>query len=94
MQIEVQHDEQAKKWFALVDGIESVMKYSEAGDRTLNFYSTFVPPELRGRGIADEIVQVALDDAVQKGYKVIPTCWFVRLYIDRHKDRYQTLLTG
>jgi predicted GNAT family acetyltransferase len=91
MELEVQHDEQRKKYYAVVDGHESVCEYGEAGDRTLNFWHTFVPPALRGRGIADELVRQALEDVLARGYKVIPSCWFVRVYIDRH-PRYQPLV--
>jgi predicted GNAT family acetyltransferase len=91
MQIQVQHDEKARKYFAIVDGKESVCEYGEAGDRTLNFWHTYVPPQLRGKGIADELVRVALDDVMEKGLKVIPSCWFVRVYIDRHQ-KYQEAL--
>lgn len=91
MELEVQHDEQSKKYYTVVDGHESVCEYGEAGDRTLNFWHTFVPPALRGRGIADELVRQALEDVLARGYKVIPSCWFVRVYIDRH-PRYQPLV--
>jgi uncharacterized protein len=91
--IDVQHDEKAGKYYAVVDGRESVCEYRPAGDRTLNFTHTYVPPELRGKGIADELVKQALEDALEKGYRVIPSCWFVQVYIDRH-PRYQPVLSG
>lgn len=91
MDLEVKHDEPGRKYFAVVDGRESVCDYGPAGDRTLVFSHTYVPPELRGRGIAEELVRQALDDVRQRGYKVIPSCWFVRVYIDRH-SQYQDLL--
>lgn len=94
MSIEVKHDEQARKYYALVDGRESVLKYGPAGEGKLDYYSTYVPPELRGRGIADEIVRVALDEALDKGVKVVPSCWFVRVYMDRHRDKYERLRAG
>lgn len=84
MDFEVKHDEEAGKYYAVVNGLESVCEYGPAGDRVLNFFHTYVPSELRGRGIADELVRHALDDALARGYKVVPSCWFVRVYIDRH----------
>jgi predicted GNAT family acetyltransferase len=91
MDLEVKHDEKAGKYYAVVDGLESVCEYGPAGDRVLNFSHTYVPSALRGRGIADELVRHALDDALARGYKVIPSCWFVRVYMDRHA-KYQALL--
>lgn len=91
MDLEVKHDEPGRKYFAVVDGWESVCEYGPAGDKTLVFSHTYVPPELRGRGIAEELVRQALEDVRQRGYKVIPSCWFVRVYIDRH-SQYRDLL--
>lgn len=91
MDLEVKHDEPGRKYFALVDGRESVCEYRPSGEKTLVFSHTYVPPELRGRGIAEELVRQALDDVRQRGYTVIPSCWFVRAYIDRH-SQYRDLL--
>ena len=91
MNLEVHHDENARKYDAVVDGKESVCEYSPAGEYVLDFQHTYTPPEVRGRGIADELVQYALDDVRARGYKVIPSCWFVRVFIDRHEE-YKLLL--
>jgi predicted GNAT family acetyltransferase len=91
MDIEVQHDEKAHKYYALIDGSEAVCEYHPSGAGTLNFSHTYVPPALRGKGIAEELVRHALDDAMERGMKVIPSCWFVRVYIDHH-PRYREVL--
>jgi len=91
MDLDVQHDETAGKYYALIDGREAVCEYGPAGDQTLNFWHTYVPPELRGKGIADELVRRALEDVRGRGLRVIPSCWFVRAYIDRH-SQYHSLL--
>jgi len=88
MDLDVKHDEQAGKYYALIDGRAAVVEYNRVDERTLNFWHTFVPPDLRGRGIADELVRQALDDAYSRGYRVVPSCWFVRVYMQRH-PRYQ-----
>jgi predicted GNAT family acetyltransferase len=91
MDIEVKHDEGAGKYYAVFDGFESVCEYGPAGEGRLNFFHTYVPPELRGRGVADELVRHALDDVLARGLKVVPSCWFVRVYIDRH-EKYRAVL--
>lgn len=93
MKLDVQHDEKARKYYALIDGREALLTYHPVGEGTLNFAHTYVPPELRGRGIADELVRQALEDTLQRGYRVIPSCWFVSVYIDRH-PRYQEALAS
>ncbi len=72
MDLEVKHDEPGRKYFAVVDQHESVCEYGPAGDKTLDFCHTYVPPELRGRGIAEKLVRQALDDVRRRGFKV----WF------------------
>ena len=91
MDLDVKHDDRAGKYYALIDGREAVCEYGPAGNGTLNFFHTYVPPELRGRGVADELVRQALEDVLARGLKVVPSCWFVRAYIDRH-PKYQALL--
>ena len=91
MDLDVKHDDKAGKYYAVVDGREAVCEYGPAGDGVLNFFHTYVPPELRGRGIADDLVRHALDDVLARGWKVVPSCWFVRVYIDRHA-KYQAAL--
>jgi uncharacterized protein len=91
MDLDVKHDEKAGKYYALIDGREAVAEYGRAGDGILNFWHTYVPPELRGRGIAEELVRQALEDVLVRGLKIVASCWFVRAYIERH-PRYQSAL--
>ena len=50
----------------------------------MTLFHTEVPVTLRGRGIGARLVQGALEDARRAGVKVVPTCWFVREFIDRN----------
>ncbi|MCM2275341.1 MAG: N-acetyltransferase, partial [Candidatus Didemnitutus sp.] len=54
------------------------------------FTHTLVPPQLRGRGLAEALVRRALDDARAAGRKVVPACSYVDVFIQRHPD-YQAL---
>ena len=47
---------------------------------------TEVLRNLRGRGIAERLVRGALDDLRAQGKRVVPTCWFVREFIDDNQD--------
>jgi phosphoenolpyruvate-protein phosphotransferase len=71
---------------------------SQAGDAPLAFLSyiheggrvildhTFVPDELRGRGMAAALVRVALDEARQRHWKIVPRCSYVAGFIKRHPE--------
>lgn len=51
--------------------------YRLNGD-VMTIYHTEVPVALRGRGKGVRLVAGALEIARAKGYKIIPSCWFVR----------------
>lgn len=83
--ITVQHNAAAHRYEAVVDGHRSVCEYAMADGRMV-FTHTLVPPELRGRGIAEQLVRAALADARAAGHKVVPACSYVAKFIERHKE--------
>ena len=91
--IEVAHDPVHHRFVAVVEGREAHLSYQPAGAGVLDYESTFVPEQLRDRGIASTIVREALDYARQGHYRVIPSCWFVRGFVERHPE-YQDLIAG
>ena len=83
--ISVIHNEAEQSYEATVDGLVSVCEY-ELADNRMVFTHTMVPPELRGRGIAEELVRAGLADARAKGLKVVPACSYVAVFIRRHPE--------
>ncbi len=81
----VRHNPAAHRYEAEVEGHLAVTEYTPEGDR-LVFTHTFVPPELRGRGVAEKLVRTALEDARQAGKKVVPQCSFVAVFIRRNPE--------
>ena len=47
---------------------------------------TFVPPALRGQGLAEQLVQAALAEARANGWRVVPACSYVAVFIERHPE--------
>lgn len=87
MTLSITHDADHKQFVTIVEGKTATLKYSLSADgKILDYYSTFVPPELRGRNIAQDIVKFALDYAKDNNYKVIPSCPFIKAYIDRNPE--------
>lgn len=83
--VPVTHNAAAHRYEAVVDGHLSICEYELAGGKMV-FTHTVVPPELRGRGIAEKLVRVALADARTAGRKVMPACSYVAKFIERHKE--------
>lgn len=83
--VSVTHNAAASRYEAMVDGHLSVCEYERAEGRMV-FTHTVVPPELRGRGIAEKLVRAALADARSAGRKVVPTCSYVAKFIERNRE--------
>jgi predicted GNAT family acetyltransferase len=84
-EIVVHHNVLERRFEAIVDGHLSVADYVvEAG--TVTFTHTFVPPELRGRGVAEKLVRAALAWAAEEKRRVIPACSYVARFVERHAE--------
>jgi predicted GNAT family acetyltransferase len=81
----VYHDEANDRFFLSVEGKESVIDYRKENGM-LDIYHTYVPEELRGHGIASQLVKKVLDYASEQDYRVKPTCPFVASFIQRHEE--------
>jgi predicted GNAT family acetyltransferase len=68
-----------------VPGATVVLNYKLA-DGVMKLVHTETPPAARGRGLASQLVQGALDNARARGLKVVPVCLFVRDYLVKHPD--------
>jgi uncharacterized protein len=83
--IQVRHNEAETRFETTVEGQLSVVEY-ELNDRAMVLTHTFVPPELRGRGIAEKLVRAALTQAAENAMHVVPACSYVAAFIRRHPE--------
>ena len=91
--IPVEHDVAGHRFVARIDGEEAYLQYRTVQEQVLDYVTTYTPPALRQRHIASTVVRHALDYARAQGLRVIPSCWFVAGYIERHPE-YGELLEG
>ena len=59
------------------------LEYSIA-DNVLDMLHTFVPPALRGRGVAGALVKVGLKHAASRNLKVRTTCWYTADFVKKY----------
>jgi predicted GNAT family acetyltransferase len=92
MAMEIHDDEKAHRFVTTVDGHLAHLDYLKRPDGTLDLVHTEVDPALRGQGVGEAVVRYALDQARSRGGKIIPTCPFVKKFVERHAD-FQDLVT-
>ena len=63
----------------------------DRGPDSLEFHHTGTSPSLRGRGLASEVVEHGMNWAATQGLRLIPSCSYVALWLQRH-PRWQRLL--
>jgi uncharacterized protein len=55
-------------------------------DGVITLVHTEVLPAFNGQGHASTLARSALDDARERGLRVVPSCPYVAAYIDKHPD--------
>ncbi len=88
--ITVQHNRGEHRFETEMDGLVSVAEYELQGT-TMVMTHTLVPPQLRGRGIAEKLVRAALEHARSERLRVVPACSYVAVFIERNQE-FQPLL--
>ena len=84
-QSEVIHNEAEQRFELAQGGGTAVAAYRLERD-TISFTHTVVPEEMEGQGIGSRLVRAALDESRRRRLKVVPLCYFVKGYIDRHPE--------
>ena len=91
MDFDIKHDKENQRFYLIINNKESTLKYKNIEKNTLDYYSTYVPEELREQGIAGKITEFALKYAQDNHYHILPSCPYVEKYIADHPE-YQNLV--
>ncbi len=83
MKHNIRHSQKQKRFEVEVDGRLAYLEY-RLGERTMDLVYTYVPEELRGKGIAEALVEEVLEYADANNMKIIPTCSYIELYLIHH----------
>ena len=83
MSLEVKNDEKAGKFYATVEGQEAKIEYEKSGE-VYDLLHTFVPENLRGHGVAEQLVTGALDQIQRQGARFLPTCPYIQGFVKKH----------
>ncbi|MRG61778.1 N-acetyltransferase [Agromyces sp. CFH 90414] len=88
MEKQITHEPDARRYVLTVDGTPaSVLDYRVLAD-SVAFTRTFTNPPYRGSGLAGEVVAFAVDDVeANSKLRIVPSCWYVGEWFDRHPER-------
>lgn len=76
------------RYGASVQGVasEAELTISKVSPELIIADHTFVPDELRGRGLAQALAARLIADAREKGQRIVPLCPFVRAYASKQRE--------
>lgn len=73
------------------DMADAKLTYKRTSQKLIIVDHTFVPPEMRGMGIAKKLVERVVLDARASDTKIDPMCPYVKVQIARHKEWHDVL---
>lgn len=85
--VERQGDESKGAYVVDLPGVERQAELTwveRGGVRHANH--TFVPPEMRGKGVAAKLVEALIADAREQGFRIAPDCSYVEAAFRRNPD--------
>ena len=68
------------------DDVLGYADYRSIGDDVVEMPHTVIAPEHRGKGLGDVLVEGAVLQLRERDVGIVPTCWFVAEYLDRHPE--------
>lgn len=80
----IEHQRGAHRFVLREHAGEACLVYRPLADGSWDFVHTFVPPALRGRGLAGRLVAHAVAHCRQEGMAVRAGCSYVRRWLDAH----------
>jgi uncharacterized protein len=86
MSHDIRHVPERSRYELVAD--DQVIGFADYHDdgQALIFPHTVIGPAHRGKGNGDILVRGALDHVRSQGRTIVPSCWFVREFVDLHPD--------
>lgn len=87
----VRHEPERQRFTLNVPGFEqeAFLEYNvvnEPNGMVYDLRHTYVPPEMRGKGVAATLVRGSLAHVRKNNIKVIPSCWYIPKYLERNPE--------
>nr|WP_255568613.1 GNAT family N-acetyltransferase [Corynebacterium mendelii] len=83
----ITHDSDHHRYLLAVDGQQAgVAEYRDLQPRLREFFHTVIDPAHRGKGLSHPLIEAALADAVDSGYRIVPSCSAVEHFISKNPE--------
>lgn len=84
--MDVRHLRDEKRFqIDLAEG-EAILAYARPRDGVIDLQHTIVPHAAQGNGVGSHLVEAAMRHARDEGLRVVPSCPFVKHWMDEHPE--------
>ncbi len=90
--IPVKHDPVSRRFFGSLEEREYEVEYEYSKEGDVIITHTYVHPDLRGQGIAAQLLETLSRWAEEEKKRIIPLCSYAVTFYRRHRD-FQHLLS-
>jgi len=95
MNPEIVHDAAQRRFYCQIDGKECEVCYEikETSRGIMDIWRTIVHPDLRGKRLAEALLEKVIAFACQSGLSIRPSCSYAAVFFRRHRE-HQSLLAA
>jgi len=83
----VEHREHEERFVAVLGEEEAELAYTRPEHGVIDIQHTFVPKSARGQGVAEALAKAAFQWARERGVRVVPSCPFVRKWLEDQPEQ-------
>jgi len=94
--VTINHDHAAHRVEAVLeDGrVAGFSEYRPRTDTVYSFTHTEVADEFEGQGIGSQLAAGVMQAARDEGFRILPSCSFIRRYMREHEETHDLLAPG
>ena len=85
----VDHNKEYKIFYMKFEIGSAYIKYNIMNDNVLDMYKTYVPADLRGKGLARILATEAFQYVVENQLKMKLTCWYLQDFYKENQIEYR-----
>jgi predicted GNAT family acetyltransferase len=73
-------------FYMILPGSEKAVVKYRLKNGEIYVLSTYTPPEHRGKGVAEKLMEEVVRFAIRKNLKIVPACSYAQHYFEKHPE--------